>query len=113
MTKAAKHTPTERDDAVRLANTILDKPFIDPDGDICMLARQFLRATEALGSQERLIETLTAALEPFAEVASEWDGEPASLHVFFEWNDESAPVPSLPVDCFRTARTALAQARKG
>ena len=37
---------SERDDAIALANRVLDKPTIDPDGDICMLARQFLREVE-------------------------------------------------------------------
>lgn len=37
---------SERDDAIRLANAVLDKPYVDPDGDICMLARQFLREIE-------------------------------------------------------------------
>src|SRR5690606_19977461 len=50
---------------------------------------------------------LREALRPFAECAPEWEGEPDSLHVFFEWNDESAPVPSLPVADFRRARTLL------
>lgn len=37
---------SERDEAIALANRVLDKPRIDPDGDICLLARQFLRAIE-------------------------------------------------------------------
>lgn len=37
---------SEREDAIRLANAVLDKPHIDPDGDVCMLARQFLREIE-------------------------------------------------------------------
>ena len=37
---------SERDDAIKLANRVLDKPSIDPDGDICVLARQFLIALE-------------------------------------------------------------------
>ena len=44
----------ERKDAILLARRILDKPYIDPDGDICLLARQFLRAIEReLGSTTR------------------------------------------------------------
>jgi hypothetical protein len=56
---------------------------------------------------EREIAELREALKPFAECCPEWDGEPDSLHVFFEWNDECAPVPSLPVADFRRARAAL------
>ena len=47
-------------DALKLANRVLDKPYIDPDGDICMLARQFLRAYEANRS---LIERKDGAYE--------------------------------------------------
>ena len=46
---------TERDDAIKLANRILDKPHIDPDGDICLLARQFLREVEQLDYLRRTI----------------------------------------------------------
>ena len=38
----------ELDDAIRLANTVLDQPSRDPDDDLSMLARQFLRAREAV-----------------------------------------------------------------
>jgi hypothetical protein len=64
----------------------------------------FARKAEAY---EREIAELREALKPFAECCPEWDGEPDSLHVFFEWNDECAPVPSLPVADFRRARAAL------
>ena len=45
---------SEKDDAVKLANRVLDKPYIDPDGDICLLARQFLRAIEPDASVPRV-----------------------------------------------------------
>lgn len=35
--------------AVLLADRILDDPNRDPDGDMAVLARQFLRALERLG----------------------------------------------------------------
>ena len=38
----------ELDDAIALANRVLDKPNIDPDGDLCLLARQLLRAREQI-----------------------------------------------------------------
>jgi hypothetical protein len=38
---------TELEQAVILADKVLDKPYIDPDGDICLLARQFLRLIES------------------------------------------------------------------
>lgn len=45
----------EFDDAVALANRVLDKPYIDPDGDICMLARQFLRLVEKKNAFDLLL----------------------------------------------------------
>lgn len=41
-----QHHNTEFEQAVALANRVLDKPYIDPDGDICLLARQFLCLAE-------------------------------------------------------------------
>lgn len=38
----------EREHAVRLANHVLDRVNADPDDDLAVLARQFLRAREAL-----------------------------------------------------------------
>jgi hypothetical protein len=38
----------EVDDAVKLANKVLEDVSRDPDSDLSMLARQFLRAREAL-----------------------------------------------------------------
>ena len=39
---------TEKQQAFDLANAALDKPHIDPDGDIAMLARQFLRTRDRI-----------------------------------------------------------------
>lgn len=36
----------ERDDAIRLANKVLDDAGRDPDDDLSMLSRQFLRSLE-------------------------------------------------------------------
>jgi hypothetical protein len=54
---------TEKEEAVRLANAVLEKPYIDPDGDISVLARQFLRAREE-------IDAMRAALQ---RMVAEWD----------------------------------------
>lgn len=51
---------SELDDALMLANRVLDKPYIDPDGDICMLARQLLRQTERLSQSAPQQELVTA-----------------------------------------------------
>ncbi len=54
---------TEKEEAVRLANTVLEKPYIDPDGvmlirllDIYVLARQFLRAREEIDAMRDALE---------------------------------------------------------
>lgn len=36
----------ERDDAIKLANRVLDRISADPDDDLAVLARQFLRSYE-------------------------------------------------------------------
>lgn len=38
----------EFDDAVKLAHRVLDRPSGDPDDDLAVLARQFLRSVERL-----------------------------------------------------------------
>ena len=37
---------SEKDDAIRLANSVLDDASRDPDDDLSMLSRQFLRSLE-------------------------------------------------------------------
>jgi chromosome segregation ATPase len=53
------------------------------------------------------IERLRRALEPFAKVASEWDGEPESLEVELRAYDDRM-CPGVSVADFRLAREALA-----
>lgn len=40
----------ERDDAIKLANRVLEDHRLDPDGDLPVLARQFLRHVETVRS---------------------------------------------------------------
>jgi hypothetical protein len=44
----------ERVDAIRLANKLLDEPNADPDDDLRMLSRQFLRRNERVESFEAM-----------------------------------------------------------
>ena len=37
---------SEREEAIKLANKVLERPNGDPDDDLAMLSRQLLRATE-------------------------------------------------------------------
>lgn len=46
----------EEFDAVRLAERILDRPFGDPDDDLALLARQFLRARKRSERRVKLYE---------------------------------------------------------
>lgn len=39
-------TPMEREQAIKIANDILDDPGLDPDADFAIVSRQFLRAIE-------------------------------------------------------------------
>lgn len=84
-----------------------DNADISIDGLYVITAGELAAILDASEAKDRRIEALEAALTPFAECASEWDGEPDSLHVFLEWNDDKKPVPSLPVADFRRARAAL------
>ena len=38
----------ERENAIKVAHAVLDQPWRDPDDDISVLARQLLRANEAV-----------------------------------------------------------------
>jgi hypothetical protein len=47
---------SEKDDAIALANRVLDeRPSADPDDDLAMLARQFLRALERTALYDELL----------------------------------------------------------
>lgn len=40
---------TEYEEAIAIASSELDRPNADPDSDICILARNFLRSIEKAG----------------------------------------------------------------
>lgn len=51
---------SEYEDTILLANRVLDRPGGDPDDDLAMLARQFLRAVELTGPlRAELMDALT------------------------------------------------------
>ena len=43
---------SEKEDAIILANKVLDRINADPDDDLAVLARQLLRALERLGEYQ-------------------------------------------------------------
>lgn len=49
---------SEFDTALQVANSVLDRPYADPDDDLAILARQLLRARER---EARLVAGLQAA----------------------------------------------------
>jgi hypothetical protein len=53
---------TEREEAIALAHRVLDKPYIDPDGDICLLARQLLRSEEREATLAKKLEEADAVI---------------------------------------------------
>jgi hypothetical protein len=60
---------TEFEDTVVLANKILDRISADPDDDLAMLARQFLRSREM---ENRLKTLLIRAADALEAPAWEW-----------------------------------------
>lgn len=50
---------SEFSDAIELANRLLDEPYVDPDDDLRMLARQLLRRQEAVEKLENRLAELS------------------------------------------------------
>lgn len=61
--------------AVKFANRVLDTPNIDPDGDIVVLSRQFLRALEREALKQLKIDELRPNAKRADNYASLWDPE--------------------------------------
>lgn len=55
-------------DALKLANKVLETPNRDPDDDLSMMSRQFLRAFEA---NKRLMERFGSTLSEIQELATD------------------------------------------
>lgn len=76
--------------AVKLANYVLDQPSNDPDGDICILARQFLRKRETIrsivaASAGGHVFVPSSAIgkgnDPRAELVVHYDAEKHGYHI--------------------------------
>ncbi len=50
---------TEFEEAIKIANLWLDKPYEDPDSDTCILARQFLRLNERTSHPREEVQPVT------------------------------------------------------
>jgi hypothetical protein len=72
---------SEKDDAIRLANKVLDTPNRDPDDDLSMMSRQFLRALEptsrlrSAGFSLRIEDVRLTLYEDPDRIALDRDGE--------------------------------------
>lgn len=72
MNEAMQREVSEETIAVKLANYVLDKET-DPDADICVLARQFLRKREALMS---VVQAMGGhVFVPSKEISAAYGGE--------------------------------------
>lgn len=60
-----KQCADEKQYALGLANRLLDLPYADPDGDLCVLSRQLIRRTEEA-------DKLREALKNSAETMRVW-----------------------------------------
>lgn len=49
---------TETEQAILFANEVLDRPLSDPDDDVAVLARQYLRLREKLETVRRSAEKM-------------------------------------------------------
>jgi hypothetical protein len=96
---------TEKQQAFDLANAALDKPYEDPDSDIAVLARQFLRAREE-------IDAMRAALEPFSVHAELYDDErvnrPDDFELGYGVGLMMQKTHAITIGHFRRARAVLA-----
>lgn len=55
----------ERDDALVLANKILERPHGDPDDDLAVLARQLLRAREQVAQLRKTLDATVREREDY------------------------------------------------
>jgi hypothetical protein len=58
---------TEREDAITLANKILDRVNADPDDDLAVLSRQLLRTSEGFDRLHEAMLTIHAYAMPYRD----------------------------------------------
>ena len=68
---------SERLDAIRLAKKLLDEPNADPDDDLRMLSRQFLRSVETI---DKLKRDLEASYDPTVDLINANRDEILRMH---------------------------------
>lgn len=65
---------SEYEDTVRLAESILERPWADPDDDLAMLSRQFLRLREykAMGEELAAARLVVSYTRMLVKALDEW-----------------------------------------
>ena len=61
---------SERTEAEMLANRVLDRPYADPDDDLAILARQFLRCRETVERQEKALQAVDWEAKGYADLVN-------------------------------------------
>lgn len=107
-----KSTPsTERDEAIVIANRLLDEPMADPDDDLRTLARQFMRALERAGHEPRAdrvdLPQNEAQAELMAKVGMMWLEQNAPHRLRTSQPPEAGRIDRL-VSAFKQVRADLA-----
>lgn len=87
---------TEKEQAIKLANRVLDTPNRDPDDDLSMMSRHFLRALERNTPDPRdtILAKMAEALKAFADawglgVAADrrmWEAARTALAEYEAWS---------------------------
>lgn len=100
---------SEYENALVLARRILDRPNEDPDGDLAMLARQFLRAVERAAAV-RIIEPLPDGRVLWCRVNAPLD--PAMRARIEQWFKDVIPERRIIVTGMDVTITPIAEADK-
>lgn len=69
---------SERDYAKRLADAVLDRPNADPDDDLALLARNFVRSGERADRAEALLRETQEALRKLASRTTYFENDLAT-----------------------------------
>lgn len=92
-----KPTPsTERDEAIAIANRLLDEPMADPDDDLRTLARQFMRAVERASHEPPADEQIDHAIRRIEECELSMDDSEGLVSMLRELKRLRAAQPPCP-----------------
>ena len=88
---------TERDNALKMANAVLDRPYADPDDDLAIIARQFIRCNESCVRTWSALEKSVALQSHYAELLNMSDGgKRMKFTDAWAWFDRLSSLGELP-----------------